>query len=173
MYVAGNTTGTMNQSIENEMKYYTQNSFGDFNRIETMTVTKDFETIDFKEIKPEFFFREIENKYGDDPEMKEAVEKGRQQRAEGVRGNPFYKDIKTLTKEKYGEEAYEELQTFYEEFIGFDSTADEGVMATLMGYDGILTHEVTPNISKQVDPNESQHIVILNRTKCIFRGDEQ
>lgn len=172
MYAAGNTTGRMNQSIENEMKYYTENSFGDFNRVETMTVTSDFKTIDYKEIKPEFFFKEIENKYAEDQELMAAVEKGRQQRAEGVRGNPFYKDIQSSVKEKYGEEAYAELREFYETNIGFDSITDEGVMATLLGYDGILTHSVTPNISSQVNAEESQHIVILNRTKVIFKRDE-
>lgn len=172
MYAAGNTTGRMNQSIENEMKYYTENSFGDFNRVETMTVTQDFKTIDYKEIKPEFFFKEIENKYAEDQELMAAVEKGRQQRAEGVRGNPFYKDIQSSVKEKYGEEAYAELREFYETNIGFDSITDEGVMATLLGYDGILTHSVTPNISSQVNAEESQHIVILNRTKVIFKRDE-
>lgn len=170
MYVAGNTNGGMNDSIRNEMTYYIENSFGhQYHAVETMTVTSDFKTIDYKQIKSEFFFKNVEAQYSNDVDIIKAVEHGRAQRKEGVRGNPFYKDIKAVVKSKYGEQAYDELQDFYEKYIGLDAIADEGVMATMMGYDGILTYSVTPNISSIVNAEESQHIVILNRTKVIFK----
>lgn len=168
MYADGTFGTNVNETMEATMKSYGAGSNG---KVETFTLTSDAKILDYKDVD------RLRQEYGRDAISKVV---GLEKASEEERVFAYSQMGMTNTEEtikamNWASENSNKVQDIYTKYItpygneigeirNAAFSMDEGVLATLKGYDAINCENITKDDS-------DGYFVILNRTKCIFKGE--
>lgn len=168
MYADGTFGTKVNESMEATMKAY---GAGPNGKIETFTLTSDAKILDYKDVdrlRREYGQDTINRivgleKLSDEERIFAYSQMGMTNTEDTIKAMNWASNNSDKVKDIYTKYVYpynKEIGEIRNEVFSMD----EGVLATLKGYDAI-------NCENIVEGDSDGYFIILNRTKCIFKGE--
>lgn len=169
MYADGRFGTSVNESMTSVMQGY--GGVNPNGKVETFTLTSDAKILDYKDVD------RLRQEYGRDAISKiVGLEKeSKEERLFAYSQMGMTNTEETIKAMNWASENSNKIQDIYTKYISPYSkeigeirnkafSMDEGVLASLKGYDAI-------NCESIVKGDSDGYFVILNRTKCIFQGE--